>query len=74
MRVFSGGASDNDGHMNIHILGGGHLVMRDPEAVGEAGEHTGARVCVCACVCVCVWCVCMCLYIHATLYALSTIL
>lgn len=65
MRVFSGGASDHDGHMNIHILGGGHLVMRDPEAVGEAGEHTGARVCVCACV----WCVCMCLYIHATLCA-----
>jgi FkbM family methyltransferase len=43
MRVFSGAADSRDGFAQINILGGGHLVMRDPAAVGEAGEHVERR-------------------------------
>ena len=44
MRVFSGGAGSKDEFTHIHVLGGGHLVMRDPVAVGEPGERVERRV------------------------------
>jgi len=44
MRVFSGGAGSEDEFTHIHVLGGGHLVMRDPVAVGEPGEWIERRV------------------------------